>query len=170
LAEYYRSSMAQQVITYEQFQNRVNYGPSDFANTAYKDSAINLTNETFAQSQRNEEIIPGPYLSEKSWKPLLAGTGLIPVGQPGVYAYMKNLGFDTNYPWPCEFDKVSGDLDRLIEMFKTVDWIFSDQYVDNFSQIMSVNKNNFEHIRSREFIDLITKQNQSNLENFLKTY
>jgi hypothetical protein len=169
LADYYQLSMKSQTISYDCYVDN-NHGLLDFANIAYKDSAINLTNETFAQGQRDNEIIPGPYLSEKSWKPLLAGTALVPVGQPGVYEYIKNLGFDTNYPWPCEFDNVPGDIDRLVEMFKIIDWIFGDQYYDNYSNIMSVNKNNFDYIRSAEFIKLIIERNQQNLENFLKNY
>jgi hypothetical protein len=169
LAEYYQTSMKEKVISYDDF----NPGPCDvwnFDNVAYGDCVVNLTNETFAQSQRNEEIIPGPYLSEKSWKPMLGGTGLIPVGQPGVYTYFKNLGFNVDYPWPCEFDNILGDFDRLVELFKTIDWVFSNDYLDNFSKIMYINKHNYEHIRSDKFVKLLTHKNQQNLDNFFKNY
>lgn len=142
----------------------------DFTHDAFAQSLINLTNETFAQNQIFSRKLPGPYLSEKTWKVMLAGTGLLPVSQSGVYDYIGNFGFRMDYPWPKEFDSVVGDLDRVQKIFETIDWVMSDICLDYKSQIAEINLHNFEYIRSQCFLDNINRKNQKALEIFLEGY
>lgn len=166
---YHQSDMINQQISIDEFIN-VPHDHCDFTHNAFAQSLINLTNETFAQNQMLSRKLPGPYLSEKTWKVMLAGTGLLPVSQSGVYDYMENFGFRMDYPWPKEFDSTVGDLDRIQQVFKTIDWILSDSCLDNKSQIIETNQFNFEHIRSQCFLDTINMKNQQELEIFLQGY
>jgi hypothetical protein len=58
----------------------------------YIDALVNLTNETFNYSQSIKDgqsyMYPGPYLSEKTYKPLLAGRPFVAIGQ---YQTLKTL-------------------------------------------------------------------------------
>ena len=147
LATYYQQSMKTLSITIDDFTETA-HNNCDFTKDAYSNSLINLTNETFVQTLKHSTIYPGPYFSEKTWKCLLAGTGLIPAGQPGTYKHLDEFGFDTNYPWPKEFDSVMGDSDRMESLFKTIDWVLSNQCLDYTDKIQEINLNNYEHIRS----------------------
>ena len=169
LSDYYQHTMKDLTISIDTFDDD-SYSLSDFTHMAYSNSLINLTNETYVQNLKNSTIYPGPYFSEKTWKCLLGGTAPIPVGQPGTYKYLNNFGFKTDYPWPNEFDNVIGDCDRINSLFKTIDWVLSDQCLDHVDRIQEINHSNYEHIRSASFLKLIKQKNQDFLIDFLKNY
>lgn len=169
LCQYYHSAMKDFKITIDDFVD-VPWNHFDFAHPAFTDSLINLTNETFAQSQKFSRIYPGPYFSEKTWKPLLAGSAVLPVGQPNVYRYLENFGLCMDYPWPREFDTTVGDLDRIEKTFDAIDWIMKASQQDDQNQIMEVNRYNYHYIRSKEFLSTIKSINAEALEKFLESY
>lgn len=77
-----------------EWENIKNQLPSECENDlgighpAYHHAYINLVTETFVQ--------PGElFLSEKIYKPLACGQLFIVLGNPGVVAYLRHLGFDT---------------------------------------------------------------------------
>lgn len=170
LAQYYYSVMKNNTIIIDQFEDNPNLH-CNFDHCAYNDCLINLTNETFVQSLKHQQKFPGPYLSEKSWKPLLAGTALLPAGQENTYQYLEKFGFKFNYPWCFDFDKTSGDLDRIEKLTDVIDWIMSTDQILNYEQeILENNFFNYEHIRSNEFLTIIKQINQKSLQNFFATY
>lgn len=98
----------------------------DWTNTvAYESSLINLTNETFVNDVYNDWRFPGPWFSEKTRKPLLAGNAILPVGMPGTYKQLESFGFNCDWPWDRTFDDVPGDIDRIESVIKVIDQILS---------------------------------------------
>jgi hypothetical protein len=95
---------------------------------------------------------------------------VVPVGQHNTYRYLEKFGFCTDYPWPCEFDSIVGDISRVEKILDTIDWILSDRIMDLKKDIMAVNRHNYEHIRSDRFVSNIIEKNQQHLELFLKDY
>ncbi len=68
--------------------NPIEYSkPNDFNPKIYS-SLINLTSETFYYE-------PGLFLSEKTWKPILAGQMFIIIGQKYTLKRLRDLGFET---------------------------------------------------------------------------
>lgn len=169
LVDYYHSAMINTAIKLDSF---IDNGVAHFNynHYAFADSLINLTNESHAQRLRYDRLFPGPCVSEKSWKPLFSGTGMVPVGQPNTYEYFTKFGFRMDYPWPCDFDCIEGDLTRIESVFGTIDWILSGQVMEFEKHIMEINRHNYEHIRSQRFIDHLVETNEANLEFFLKNY
>ena len=142
----------------------------DFTHPAFTQSLVNATNETFAQNQIFSKKLPGPYTSEKTWKTVLGGAALLPIGQSGMYPYMQSFGLRMDYPWPREFDNVIGDLDRIEKICDTVDWILSEEFSNHEVAISDINHYNYEYVRSRDFVDTVEHKNQLTLEHFLERY
>ena len=121
----------------------------DFLNPQYQNCLINFSNETdnfglyWIDDIRYNR--PGPFLTEKTWKPLIAGNVLMSTGQPGTYDFLKNdYNIPINYSIDTSFDNVLGDFDRirqiknLIESLSTIklsDLI--DQNIDNCELIQN---------------------------------
>jgi hypothetical protein len=95
-------------------------------NPAYVGSLVNAINETKDISW-NEffGICPGPYITEKTWKPLINGNALIFSGQFGIKQVLEELGFDFDYPWSNEYAEITGDLDRLEKILLLIDQILN---------------------------------------------
>ena len=119
-------------LTFDDFNLFNNYHEvtaTDINHAGYQNSVINFTNETTSfglyddGSQRF--IRPGPYLNEKTAKPLLTGTIAINSGQPFLYKYLKELyEIDCDYKLiDLKFDSTAGDLDRfekLVTLIRTL--------------------------------------------------
>jgi len=83
------------------------------------DSYLHLVTET--------TVIPGVFITEKTWKPVVAGVPFLMFGNPGTMSFLKTLGVDTyddlidhayydNEPdWRIRLTKVHTILDNLIE-------------------------------------------------------
>lgn len=135
------------------------------------DAWVNVTNETFARSNFPElsiEMIPGPYLSEKTWKPLLSGSAVLPNGQPNTYQHLENFGFKFEYPWSKHFDGEPGDLDRFDALLSIIDQIMYMEPSDLISAVRVSCEHNFYHVRSQELIKHIQSINDQSVGNFLQ--
>lgn len=83
------------------------------------DSYLHLVTET--------TVIPGVFITEKTWKPVAAGVPFLMFGNPGTMSFLKTLGVDTyddvidhayydNEPdWRERLTKMHTVLDNLIE-------------------------------------------------------
>jgi hypothetical protein len=111
------------IDSFDRTKNDQSY-TSNPAHPAYQEAAIHFTNESFHYSLMQEDsrefILPGPHLTEKTFKCLLGGTAFIPVGQFDVYPTLSKLGLRFDYNLDLSFDQDPGNLTRLI---KTVDLI-----------------------------------------------
>jgi hypothetical protein len=83
------------------------------------DSYLHLVTET--------TVIPGVFITEKTWKPVAAGVPFLIFGNPGTISFLKTLGVDTyddvidhafydNEPdWRIRLTKIHTVLDNLID-------------------------------------------------------
>ena len=166
---YHRHGMINRHVSIDDFVDNP-WNHCDFTHPAFTQSLVNATNETFAQNQIFSKKLPGPYTSEKTWKTVLGGAALLPIGQSGMYPYMQSFGLRMDYPWPREFDNVIGDLDRIEKICDTVDWILSEEFSNHEVAISDINHYNYEYVRSRDFVDTVEHKNQLTLEHFLERY
>lgn len=104
---------------------------------AYQNAAIHFTNESFHYSLMDDNILPGPHLTEKTFKCLLGGTAFIPVGQFDVYRTLEKFGMHFDYGLDLSFDQDSGNLTRLEKIVKLI------------AQIAEIDKNDL-HIRTKD--------------------
>ena len=112
-------------------------------NTIYQTSLINFSNETtnygLYQVDDVSYMRPGPFLTEKTWNPLLAGNILFSTAAPYVYQYLiDDYHIPINYSFGLDFDYIPGDLDRFESISKKIQELVDiplddliDQNIDN---------------------------------------
>lgn len=169
LSFYYHNIL--KTLSIKQDNNWINdhYSINNWQNTtAYQNSAINFTNETYCPSLQHNRVYPGPFFSEKTRKALLAGCALVPIGMPNSYKQLKRFGFEFDYPWSCTFDQILGDLDRIEKLFEVIDEIMNYDMQWLQEQIKNCTEFNFNYIRSTEFIRCIQNINQQAVENYVR--
>ena len=122
---------------------------SNSSNKIYQSSLINFSNETTSFGLycvgNKSYIRPGPFLTEKTWNPLLSGNILFSSAAPFVYDYLKNdYRLPINYSIDLTFDSISGDLDRYEAMCKEIQRLVEipladliDQNIDNCETIQN---------------------------------
>jgi hypothetical protein len=138
---------------------------------AYTDCVVNCSNESLPNSYQQTDtgfhIVPGPFLTEKTWKCLLAGTALVPVGQYQTYQYLETMGFKFEYPWDCSFDSITGDIDRIDRLLDCLDSINQYTAQELASLTESSNRHNRDHILSGDCYRRVSKTNQANIDTFI---
>jgi len=90
-------------------------------NPGYQDSYANLITETV--------VLPGVYISEKTWKPIANGMWFFVLGCPGTVAHLRSLGVDTfddlidhdAYDQEVNFYKRVDRLHTVIEKYTKLD-------------------------------------------------
>ena len=97
--------------------NSVNFKSIDLPQLS--DSYLHLVTET--------TVIPGVFITEKTWKPVAAGVPFLMFGNPGTMSFLKTLGVDTyddvldhayydnEADWRVRLTKIHIVLDNLIE-------------------------------------------------------
>jgi len=169
LADYYHTELVNKKIVLDKFiDSRLsNY----YANIpAYTDALVNLTNETFSQTCADGVQLPGPYISDKTWKPLIAGCAMMPQGPSGIYSYLEEMGFVFDYPWDKTFDENINDFDRFLHFLTVVDDIFLMDKQTLANSIAQSCEYNYNYIRSAQFKNRIQQLNQDSIGNFLADY
>jgi len=134
---------------------------------AYTECLVNVTNETYQTTVEENYVMSGPFLTEKTWKPLLAGCALIPQGMPNTYSYLQKFGFVFDYPWDTEFDQQIPDFTRYLGVLRTIDLVLESDFDSLANSVEHSNRYNFEHVRSKDFLDRVKSINQTSLQNFL---
>lgn len=128
---------------------------------AYTQSLVNFTNETKDVSWHADiGILPGPYITEKTWKPLLAGNALLFSGQYNTKHTLELAGFNFDYPWPDNYSLLSGDLDRLSELLSLVDDILEmsfEKIQKNIKESVDYNQNLIKTGQIAYYIDQINQ-------------
>ena len=136
----------------------------NWLNACYTDSLINLTNESFHYSNTiidNQDYCwPGPYLTEKTFKPLLAGRPFLVVGQYQTYEFLHSLGFNVNFGFDISYDNDSGDMTRICKLFKTLDHINVTSKKQLFDASVDAVEYNLKWIQSNNFYDHCQSINQ----------
>jgi hypothetical protein len=168
--EYYHATLKNQTIKSDDWINTDRFSTYFCNHPAYIDCLMNLTNETFTQSLVKNTIMSGPFITEKTWKPLLAGTAVLSQGPCGVYQHLEQFGFKFDYPWSKSFDAIPGDIDRFLCLLKVVDDIFAMDFELLALELEPTCKFNQEHILSNDFFSTVEKINDSNLHTFMQDY
>lgn len=116
---------------------------------------FNFTNEGFHYSQKmtaNGTVIwPGPDLSEKTFKAILAGQAILPVGQWKSVAALRDLGFKFDYGLDLNYDELPGDIDRILACFGVIDQIMIQPLDDLYEQTRGSSTYNAEWAVSADF-------------------
>lgn len=132
---------------------------------AYQKALINLTNESWHYSGTthfgHDWIYPGPYLTEKTMKPLVAGRPFLAIGQSFTYDRLQSLGFSTNFGLCIDYDKDAGDLTRISKIFDSIDMIFSMTTDDLWHQSIKSCQYNLDWINSGDLDDHAWNHNQN---------
>lgn len=88
-------------------------------------SALCFTNESFHYSYMLDHlgsyIYPGPFITEKTWKCLLGGKGIIAVGQFETYRTLEKLGLVFDYGLDLSYDLDPGNISRLEKLMHLID-------------------------------------------------
>jgi hypothetical protein len=135
---------------------------------------VTLTNESFHYSNtiidNIETQFPGPYLTEKTWKPLLGGRPFISVGQCRSLKVLNEIGFNTNFGWDNQYDNDCGDLTRIGKIFNTILEINDMSINEIYEQSRPAVLHNTNHIKSGQLLDVcneINLQTKQVIEDFV---
>jgi len=137
----------------------------------YTQSIFNLTQESFHYSFMMDDqvdwegILPGPFLTEKTWKGLLTGTAIIPVGQYRTLAWLKTQGFQFDYgDLDLDFDNDPGNLTRLEKIIQLIKNINNIKLQDLDKMTYNSRLHNQEHVWSVDFYNACQKINNLTIE------
>jgi len=128
---------------------------SNWRHPAYSDCAINLTNESVFNyhTQIDDKIfnLPGPYLTEKTWKPMLAGRAFIPVGQPNTVQCLEELGMEFQWLKKMKFNDPFEEDNRLLAIMDLIEKCQSLSCYDLWMMTFEDARKNLDLIKSGEF-------------------
>lgn len=143
-------------------------------NPFYMNAALHFTNESYhysLMSNGTENMIrPGPHMTEKTFKCLVAGTPFIPVGQFRTYANLKKLGLKFDYGLDLSWDEDPGNLSRLVGIVNMI------KSLSNYSanELTEMTKESTDHnthmIWSGEFQRLARSHNDAIRQQVLKEF
>jgi hypothetical protein len=146
---------------------------SDTLNTnwnwsAHTDSVICLTNEGFHYSHAEVDGItltrPGPPLSEKTLKPILAGQAFIAVSNVNTHQALAELGFVFDYALDLSFDQESRDLSRILKIFQSIDLIMGLSVDDLKNRVRESTIHNSRWAVSNDLKSLVCFKNEKTLD------
>lgn len=137
--------------------------------TPYTESALNFTQESFHYSEMHGpgenqiQILPGPFLTEKTFKCLLSKTAFIPVGQFRSYGWLESMGMKFDYGLDLSFDTDPGNLTRLTKLVDLIQDISKWSAQDLFEMTTLSNEHNYDLIVSNEFYEKCEHKNSLDL-------
>ena len=129
-------------------------------NPAYTNALVNCTNESFHYSQSTDFVFPGPYITEKTWKPLLAGRPFVSVAQWHVYSALEELGLSFDFGFDRSFDSDPGDLTRIRDIFGAIDQVLNTTTQELYEHSLPAVRHNVNWIQSGAFADQCCTVNQ----------
>jgi len=142
----------------------------NWKNAAYTDALINLTNESFHYSkttvQNKQCVWPGPYLTEKTFKPLLSGRPFLAIGQYNTYNWLQQLGLKIDFGFDITYDNDSGDLTRIEKIFEVLDFINQNSIEYLFESSLDSVEYNLQYISTGQLYDTCQKINHSKKHEF----
>ena len=122
---------------------------------AYINCLINLTNESMHYSQTIRKsvsyIMPGPYLTEKTMKPLVSGRPFISVGQSRSCERLSRCGFSFNFGFDHEYDTDDGDLTRIDKIYSLIRQIKNQSIDVLFDASLDACQSNLHWIANGDF-------------------
>ena len=170
LTEIFRSKYLGKKWSIDDFvqeQNDQRY-TSDPAHPAYQQSALHFTNESFhyslMQADGKEIVIPGPQLTEKTFKCLLGATAFIPVGQFDTYRTLIELGLKFDYNLDISFDQDAGNLTRFVKTVDLIKKLGTMSAMDIYETTKESTQHNHDMVRGNEFFLNCERNNNNTLQ------
>jgi hypothetical protein len=143
-------------------------GNLNYKSAAFQDALINLTNESFHYSntifEGKDFKNPGPYITEKTFKPLLASRPFLAVGQAGTYRYLNHLGFKTDFGFNSAYDDDSRDLTRIKGIFDAIDDIACTPIAELYEKSLPSVIENYKYLNDRAIVDRVLQLNRHSTE------
>jgi hypothetical protein len=171
LTEIFRTIYLGQVIKVDDFDNATQNSQHITGNPwqpLYTDSVIHFTNESFHYSSMQENNLsytwPGPFITEKTLKCLLAGTAFVPVGQFDTYGVLSTLGLKFDYGFDTKWDRDPGNLSRFQSIVQLIDTL--NQFdIDHLQMVTKdSNQHNQNHVISGQFGKQCQQRNNATIE------
>jgi hypothetical protein len=169
LTKIFKQKYLGQTIKIDNFDSATQNYQKDISNPwqpLYTECAVHFSNESFHYSGMQESGMqytwPGPYITEKTLKCLLAGTAFIPVGQFETYKTLAGLGLVFDYDFDTEWDNDPNNLSRAEKIIDLIDLLnqYSCQELEyKTCQSNSFNKNFI--INGKFFTSCENKNNES---------
>jgi hypothetical protein len=140
---------------------------------AYQEAALHFNNESFHYSLMDHGngpfVLPGPFLTEKTFKCLLGCTAFIMVGQFDVYQTLSDLGMQFDYgSLDLSFDQDPGNLSRLVKIIKLIKTLDLYSKQELFEMTRSSSLHNQELVVSGDFYRTCEQLNQNSLTQIIK--
>ena len=139
---------------------------------AYNCALVNCINETKDVSWvEGFGDSPGPYLTEKTWKPLYSGAAIVFTGQLNTKRVLEEAGFKFDYPWCNKYADIPGDLERLekiIELLDDISQMSFDEILNGIKASCEHNKNHLTSNNLKNYIDNVNTIGLQKLEKILK--
>jgi hypothetical protein len=151
------TSLSKTLINFEDDTESINISPvlnASWQIAPFLDAWINLTNESWHYSRtildNKNFYYPGPYLTEKTFKPLLAGRPFLAVGQCNTYKTLKDLGLSVDFGFDISYDTDSGDLTRIKGIFSAIDYIQNTNLDQLFQSGIDAVRYNLNYIKNND--------------------
>lgn len=136
---------------------------SDWHHPAYVDCLFNCTNESIYNDLTMLDNVlhklPAPYLTDKTWKPLLSGRPMIPVSQNGSLQALSDLGMKF-VPEVMAVDHSASEFCRIAEIWQKLDWILQTSIENLFDYTFESVNHNIHWIADGGFFKSCEQQNQ----------
>jgi len=140
-----------------------------YDHVAYEESIINCINETQNISRTPEfGTLPGPYITEKTWKPLFSGNAVLFSGQARIKKTLEDFGFRFDYPWAQNCDDEFNDSQRCETLLNHIDWVLSLDSDTLCSMCSDSVQHNIDLAWSGRVESTISDYNQSSIEKIKK--
>jgi hypothetical protein len=112
---------------------------------AYQNTYVNLVTETVTDVNK-------PMLSEKTFKPIIAGQFFVLIAPPGAIEFLRNIGIDTfDDIIDHNYDSIIDTRERILAVIKQVDHLMDQDLGDIYNQNKHRLKHNSEYFKSEEF-------------------
>jgi len=159
--------------THTTFKNHQYYTSNPWTDV-YQKCAVHFTNESFHYSHMEDEFghytYPGPFITEKTLKCLVGGTGMIPVGQFETYKALETVGFQFNYGFNTDFDSDKGNISRLVSLVNLITELSTWSIEDLFEATKESSNHNQDHVYSNKLFDICNADNLNTINTILDKY
>ena len=152
------------IVTCDSFDQTINYAVNngEWRHPAYLNAEFNLTNESVYNTEfANSRLYTVPYLTEKTWKPLMAGQPFLPVGQAHTLSFLQSLGMKFDYGFDCAYDDCEQDFTRLEKLFDVLQQLKTH---NDFAQARESALHNQQLIVSGKFKANCVSHNESQIK------
>lgn len=143
-------------------------------NPLYTNTALHFTNETVHCSLMDvgsrSFIYPGPFLTEKTLKCLVAGCAFVPIGQFETYQTLKSLGFNFDYSFDTQWDLESDSSVRFERIIKLIEKLSNHEVNDVLEATTYATQFNQDHVFSGSFYQQCELKNLATIEQIVSQF